>query len=80
MRRRKPASEKEVRDLKRRVGMRFFDYPGVVGVGVVEDPPGAHHLAVYLESDQFREGLPATIDGHEVAYLVSGPIRFQASG
>jgi hypothetical protein len=75
-----PATEQEVRDLKRRVSMELLQRPGVVAVGVVRVGPGAYRLAVYVDSEDTRDSLPASIQGHEVSYVVSGPASLQAFG
>ncbi|HZO86945.1 MAG TPA: hypothetical protein VFB38_01300 [Chthonomonadaceae bacterium] len=71
------ASEAEAREVKRRHAAQLLSKPGVVGVGVEQDPTGQYVLAIYLNTDdpEIRRDLPQQIEGCPVKLVRSGPFR-----
>lgn len=71
------ATEREIREVKRRHAPQLLSRPGVCGVGVEKDESGDYVLAVHLDADNknARFGLPQEIEGYPVRYIRSGPFR-----
>lgn len=71
------ATEREIREVKRRHSPQLLSRPGVCGVGVEKDESGDYVLAVHLNADNenAHAGLPQEIEGHPVKYIHSGPFR-----
>jgi hypothetical protein len=69
-----------LRAVKDRHSRSLLARPGVSGVGIEADPEGRFCLTVHLDGDRprAREGLPDTLEGHPVRYLVTGPFRANA--
>lgn len=61
-----------VRQAQERHTAALMRIPGVVGTAVTTLPNGRPAIRVFLESNAVR-GVPAALDGHPVAPLVSGP-------
>jgi hypothetical protein len=73
------ASEKEVKEIKRRHSARLLEQPGVCGVGVEKDGHGGFVLAVHLDATSSDAGLtvPDSIEGCPVKLIRSGPFTKQ---
>ncbi|CAN5155708.1 MAG: hypothetical protein ACR2GW_14135 [Pyrinomonadaceae bacterium] len=71
------ATEKEIREVKRRHSPQLLNRPGVCGVGVEKDKAGDYVLAVHLdtENEDALAALPEEIEGYPVKYIYSGPFR-----
>ena len=71
------ATEKEIREVKRRHSARLLSQPGVSGVGIEKDEKGEYVLAVHLDAEkpETAKELPAEIEGVPVKYVRSGPFE-----
>ena len=71
------ATEKEIREVKRRHSALLLSQPGVSGVGIEKDDTGEYVLAVHLDADkpEAEKELPAEIEGVPVKYVRSGPFE-----
>ena len=71
------ATEREIREVKRRHSPQLLSRPGVCGVGVEKDASGDYVLAVHLDAGNksAHSGLPQEIEGYPVKYIRSGPFR-----
>jgi hypothetical protein len=77
------ATEKQIRELKRRHAPQLLARPGVCGVGVEKnDSGGGYVLAVHVDTDdpEALKQLPEEIEGHSVKYIHSGPFRKFTAG
>jgi hypothetical protein len=76
------ATEKEIRELKRRHAPQLLARPGVSGVGVEKGDSGGYVLAVHVDTDdpEALKQLPEEIEGHSVKYIRSGPFRKFTAG
>jgi hypothetical protein len=72
------ATDEELRALKNRHAASLWANPAVCGIDIDEDSRGNPVFTVHLKSDEpsARKGLPAQIEGHQVAYLYN-PIEKQ---
>lgn len=73
------ASLDELRALKRKYSGQLLRQPGVCGVDIDVDKTGEASLTVHLDSRDpgVLAALPSALDGHEVKYVYTGPIRKQ---
>lgn len=71
------ATEREIREVKRRHSSRLLGVSGVSGVGIEKDDAGEYVLAVHLDATNLeaRKSLPDEIEGYRVKYIRSGPFR-----
>jgi hypothetical protein len=71
------ATEKQIREVKRRYAKQLLSQPGVSGVGIEKADSGDYVLAVHLNTDdpQVRKKLPDEIEGYRIRYVYSGPFR-----
>lgn len=53
----------------------LINRPGVVAVGIELDQNREPTVAVHLETEAARKGLPAKVDGYRLTYKVTGPLK-----
>ena len=73
------ASEKEIKEIKRRHSAQLLQQPGVCGVGVEKDERGDFVLTVHLDATRKDAGrtVPDSIEGCPVKRIRSGPFTKQ---
>ncbi len=66
---------REVKQVKDRHQQELLSLPGVVGVGIGQDPEGQFCLTVHLTSKIYMAALPEAIEGIKVQVLEVGEVR-----